>query len=240
MAVTLDTTLAGPTANSYASLDEAASYFEADAVLSTTWAGLSDAERMNLLISATRAIDRQRWRGGRLAKFRLASYGLTQALAFPRDYHPFRVGQAASGSTTSLTDAGLAENIAWLDDYFAGGSVLMTSGANQGLIRAVTAFASATGQLTLSAFPGAISSGDGYCLIWPLGPELAQACLEQAGHIQTAGAEGLNDLAARGVSSASLDGLSLSFDGRPVGEICARAMSLLRDHRARGPKMERS
>ncbi|MBW1713918.1 MAG: hypothetical protein JRJ59_12310 [Deltaproteobacteria bacterium] len=239
MSLSLETTVCSAEANSYTDLDTAAAYFEADPNLAQVWAGLEDEERMRLLIGASRAINRVRWKSSPLAQAAFKDFGLSQALAFPRAYHPYRYGLAGSGSATTLTDSSLADQPAWPDDLFNGGAVLMTSGQNQGLIRAVTEFTSATGQLTLTAFPQAVAAGDAYFLIWPLEEVVVMACLEQAGHLISAGPDGLADLGARGVSSASVDGLSLSFDGRPVTELCARARTLLKSHWPRGVKLER-
>lgn len=240
MALSLDATVCGPEANTYADLDTATVYFEADATLGPVWSELAEVERQRLLASAARIIDLVDWAGRPLNAVAFSGYGLEQARAFPRTGHTYRTGQAASGSTTTLADPGLADQPQWPDSFFNEGSALSLSGSNRGLIRSVSAFDSAAGTLTVVAFPNAVAAGDGYALIWPLADKIVQACLEQAGHLYQAGAEGLNDLASRGVSSASVDGLSLSFDGRPVPELCHRARALLVGYRASGPLLERS
>ncbi len=239
MSLSLDTTVCGPTANSYADLSAAGSYFEGDRDLGQVWSGLDQDEQIRLLITAARTIDRGRWQGEPLSQARFKGYGLRQALAFPRHEHPHRFGQASGGGAEVLNDAALADKAAWPDDFFSGGAVLVISGPNQGLVRRVTGFSAAAGVLSVEAFPQAVEAGTSYFLIWPLDLRIVRACLEQAGHVHLAGAEGLSDLAARGLKSASVDGLSLSFDGRPTGELCFKARNLLRSFEAPGPRMER-
>jgi len=76
MALSLDTTVAGSAANSYASLAEAAAYFEAVPSFAATWAELTEEQQAAWLIEAARAVDRHDFLGQR--------YEQDQALAFPR------------------------------------------------------------------------------------------------------------------------------------------------------------
>lgn len=71
----LDATVGGPTANSYATRDEAVAYF-ADRLYASAWTALSDEEKDASLIMATRLIDR-------LVCFLGESASTTQALRFP-------------------------------------------------------------------------------------------------------------------------------------------------------------
>jgi hypothetical protein len=239
MALTLDATVCSPTANSYCDLAGATAYFEADPTLNQTWSGLDQADQERLLVAATRSIDRATWQDRPLTEGNLGGLGLRQALAFPRGGHPLRFGRAAAGDAVTLSDPDLAGRRTWPDDYFQGGAAFFTGGANQGLIRAVTAFTAAQGRLTLAALPQAVVQGDEYVLLWPLEMSVRLACLEQAGWLARSGGEELAELANRGLASATVDGLSLTFKGRAGLELCARGRRLLSRHLPSGPKMER-
>lgn len=70
-------------------------------------------------------------------------------------------GTADAGSTAStMVDAARTEAAT---DYWRGQALIMTSGANNGLARLITAFNAATDTITVSpAFPSAIGTGDTY------------------------------------------------------------------------------
>ncbi len=240
MSVSLNTTVCSGTANSYADLTAAEDYFGGDHALASIWTGLSDDEKGRLLISASRVIDRNQWRGMALTSLFESSLALTQALAFPRNDQEYRSGYADSGSLTTLVDSTLADHDYWPDDYFQEGSVLLASGSNRGLIREIEGFISATGSLTLAAFPEAPAPGDKYFLIWPLEKRIVRACLEQAAHLYQAGSPSLADMGTAGVTAVSVDGLSLKFAGKAGSELCARARSLLSGYRVSGPRLGRS
>ncbi len=239
MAIIVDTTVGSRSADSYADLAVANEYLARDHSLADTWAGLTDDQKSRLLISASRSMDRYRWQGEVLTNGPEPSLGMRQALAFPRAGHEYRFGKASSGSLTSLADSSLAGQAFWPDGFFRGGSVHMVSGRNQGLIRKITGFASAAGNLTLAAFPQGNDQGDRYLLIWPLDRKIVEACLEQAAHLHQAGSSGLADMSSVGVSAASVDGLSLKFEGRGGAELCARARALLAEYRPSGPRLGR-
>lgn len=74
MASTLVTTIGSASANSYVTLDEAASYF-ADRVGGESWADVGDVQARALL-TACKRLDRLNWLGSRVTT--------TQALAWPR------------------------------------------------------------------------------------------------------------------------------------------------------------
>lgn len=80
MPLTLDTTIGGTSANSYASLAEAAAYFAAIPSFAATWVGWSEQAKIARLIEAARAIDRLPILGEKVQPVGSA----TQALAFPR------------------------------------------------------------------------------------------------------------------------------------------------------------
>lgn len=72
----------------------------------------------------------------------------------------FVQGTATGGSTTTLIDT---NTLQYVDSYWNEQSVLFTSGTNNGLVRKVSAFTSATSQATLySAVTAAVVSGDTY------------------------------------------------------------------------------
>ena len=157
MSISLNPTVCSGEANSYADLTASEEYFGGDHSLASTWASLTDDEKKRLLISASRTIDRGRWKGEALTSLFESSLGLAQNLAFPRNGHEYRFGCADSGSQTVLTDDALADHDFWPDGCFAAGSVFLVGGGNRGLIREVEGFASATGSLTLAAFPEVIA-----------------------------------------------------------------------------------
>lgn len=74
--MTVIVTPGGSTSNSYATRDEATSYF-LSTFFNTTWANFSNGVKDNWLIESTRVIDRFRFKGHRWQ-------GQDQALAFPR------------------------------------------------------------------------------------------------------------------------------------------------------------
>lgn len=239
MPINVDTTVASQSSNSYADLTASNEYFGRDHSLAEIWAELTDDEKSRLLISASRTIDRNRWRGEILTTLFEPSIGLRQALAFPRKGQEYRFGTALSGSPTSLVDHTLAGRACWPNGYFEGGSVFLVSGQNQGLIRGIEGFSSATGNLIPAAFPLGIEPGDQYLLIWPLDKKIVEACLEQAAHLHKAGSSGLADMSSAGVNAASMDGLSLRFEGGGGSELCAGTRALLAEYRTSGPRLGR-
>lgn len=239
MAITIETTVCAESANSYADLTGAGEYFTGDPDFHSVWSDLDDEERSRLLIAATRCIDRARWKDQPLTVLFQPTLGLDQALAFPRQGQEYRFGKADSGSLTGLVDGTLAGRAFWPDDCFGGGSVFAVSGDNKGLIRSVEGFDSATGTLTLAAFPQALTGGDQYLLIWPLERKIVSACLEQAAHLHLAGASGLAAMSASGLNTASIDGLSLTLEKGTGAELCHRARTMLADYRLSGPRLGR-
>lgn len=76
MTLTLDATACGTSANSYATLAEATTYFEPVAFTSV-WGALTEQQQIAKMLAAARAIDR--------LNIKYAKYASTQALEFPRD-----------------------------------------------------------------------------------------------------------------------------------------------------------
>jgi len=70
-------------------------------------------------------------------------------------------GAATAGSTTQLTHSGNS----WGSNTWSGHYLMMTSGANNGMARPITAKTSTT--LTTAPFPNAIASGDNYLIAPP-------------------------------------------------------------------------
>lgn len=83
MAATIDATIAGANANSYVTLAEATSFFE-EAALSTAWDAASTDEKNRALISATRRLDQQDFRGAPVNPLTGTAESGTQALQWPR------------------------------------------------------------------------------------------------------------------------------------------------------------
>lgn len=79
MAITLDATVGGASANTYVTQANATTYFEGHAFAST-WTAATSANQDIALAHATRILDRVKWAGTKAAS--------TQALAFPREYCP--------------------------------------------------------------------------------------------------------------------------------------------------------
>jgi hypothetical protein len=71
----------------------------------------------------------------------------------------FIQGTATGGSTTTVIDV---NNLLYVDAYWNEQYILFTSGANNGLTRKVSAFTSASSQVTLYSAVTAVASGDTY------------------------------------------------------------------------------
>jgi hypothetical protein len=82
MAVTLDTTVAGPSANSYVSQEDADDYYAADPIFDSVWGALNSDTKNQWLISAGRALDRFQFIGSKYKDFDASDY---QSMQFPRD-----------------------------------------------------------------------------------------------------------------------------------------------------------
>ena len=239
MVLSLDTTICSPTANSYADLTTAESYFEADSESGGSWAALSQDDRMKLLITASRFIDRPVWIGERLSAARFGAYGLRQALAFPRSNHEYLAGSVTDGDVNVMIDPGLADQASWPDRFFVGGSVLAAGGPNRGTVRRIVGFNSDIGELTVEAFEQPMVAGDGYWLIYPLNEEIVLACLDQAAFLHNGGADGLTELAALGLTGATVDGLSLKLVTGSGPDMSPKAWRRLHSYRASGPGLRR-
>lgn len=82
MAITIDVTPAGINANSYNTLAEADTYFEADLEFDALWSALTNDQKKARLVTSTRGIDRYPFVS---RKFRDFSFDQNeQALEFPR------------------------------------------------------------------------------------------------------------------------------------------------------------
>jgi hypothetical protein len=77
MTITIDATVSGTSSNSYSTIAELNSYFEADPFFNSTWSGLGEEIKKQWAVTATRAIDRMSFLGTR--------YDDDQQLEFPRD-----------------------------------------------------------------------------------------------------------------------------------------------------------
>jgi hypothetical protein len=80
MAVTIDATVGGASANSFALLAAASAYAEGKFPAPTTWTAASDDDKNRALVSATRWLSSLEWVG--------AQVDTTQALAWPRQEAP--------------------------------------------------------------------------------------------------------------------------------------------------------
>lgn len=76
MAITIDTTVSGTSANSYASMVEADAYFEANVAFFPVWAAMTENEKSARLVRAAQAINRMSFTGSK--------YYWQQAMEFPR------------------------------------------------------------------------------------------------------------------------------------------------------------
>lgn len=88
MAVTIDDTVSGASANSYVTLDYADSYFEPNSHWFTIWDALSDNEKSALLVRAAQSLDSM--------NFLECKYDVDQSMEFPRNENglPDRVKKA--------------------------------------------------------------------------------------------------------------------------------------------------
>lgn len=78
MALTIDATVGGASANSYLTIADADAIMEARYHTSTIWSTLTDAIKTQLLVSATFILDGLKWEGYKASE--------TQALRWPRTY----------------------------------------------------------------------------------------------------------------------------------------------------------
>ncbi len=78
-------------------------------------------------------------------------------------------GEADSGSTTTIVDAGLKR---YEDDYFTGGLAYSVA---KDEVREITDFVSSTGTITSTAFSSAVSAGEQYVLTRPYTREINRA-----------------------------------------------------------------
>lgn len=76
--MSIEATPGGAEANSYLTLAQAEAYFQESYDFASLWSGLSDQDKEQLLVSATRALDRLRFKGRRFDSL------TPQALKFPR------------------------------------------------------------------------------------------------------------------------------------------------------------
>lgn len=83
MAATIDETVGGENANSYVTLAEADAFFEEQA-LSTAWDAAADDDKNRALISATRRLDQEDFRGVPVNSLTGKASSDTQALQWPR------------------------------------------------------------------------------------------------------------------------------------------------------------
>ncbi|MCE5229012.1 hypothetical protein LLG95_05385 [bacterium] len=77
MAITIDTTVSGANANSYASIAEADAYFEANVPFFPIWSAMTEAEKSARLVRAAQAIDRMTFTGDKAID--------GQSMEFPRN-----------------------------------------------------------------------------------------------------------------------------------------------------------
>ncbi len=80
MALTLNATVGGATANSYLTVSAADSYFDGRA-FADAWTAATTAQKEQALVHATMLLDRERWAGAKGVDYTTA---LTQSLAWPR------------------------------------------------------------------------------------------------------------------------------------------------------------
>lgn len=95
----------------------------------------------------------------------------------------FLSGVATGGSTTTIIDT---NNLTHADDYWAEAQVLMTSGTNDGLIRRVQTFTSASATLTLySALTASVAAAATFELYRRFGPTDCDLALNRAINVST-------------------------------------------------------
>lgn len=216
----LEITLGSPTADSYVTVSEADSRFVCEHAFQEEleWGTLATSLRESVLVSATRSIDALRLRGTRFFAYagalaRDSGLGQEQALAFPRNDHPYLSGQAGPDSTAEiLKDSALARPMVYPDQFFAGGSVQIVEGTNRFELRGVTAYNAEAGSLTLNpAFPQPLDAGSRYRLLYPLPVSVKLAQIAQARAIVDQSIRTLR-LQGYGVKELRVKDLSMKFE----------------------------
>lgn len=93
MAITIDTTVSGTNANSYATIVEADAYFEANIAFFPIWSAMAESEKSARLVRAAQAINRMSFLGSK--------YYWQQAMEFPRyvDRHVLQRNGVISGAS---------------------------------------------------------------------------------------------------------------------------------------------
>lgn len=173
----LEITLGSPITNSYVTVTEADRHFACEHAFQEEleWGTLATSSRESVLVAATRSLDALRLRGTRFFAeasrlMRATGLGQEQALAFPRNDHPYLSGRAESGSTVNtLVDAALARPTVYPDRFFAGGSVQIVEGTNRFELRGIADYDADAGSITLNqAFPQALDASSRYHLLYPI------------------------------------------------------------------------
>jgi hypothetical protein len=186
MSVEIIATPGAPDANSYVTAAEATAFFAKQYGFGTWASALDDDQRAQLLIMATEDIDGEKFVGNKMFP-RYSELGQEQALKFPRrstqvrqKRHEFISVTLSSASTdTSLISSDLINHSYYPDDFWNGGSVLVTSGDYQFEIRRITDFVRATGTLTTEAFSGSLGSVSAW-VVGPIPKEIKECTFWQA------------------------------------------------------------
>jgi len=176
--VTLTAYVAGPSSNSYVTLEEANDYIRNKRGHDNVWDTLSDEGKKRILIEATREIDIFNFNGER--------YYEMQALSFPRDDHEVEDGNCSVCTTTSFRDAELYDTTygkKW-DNYWKYGSVHITSGTPVNEIRNISLSNNTNGSITVdTAFSSSPTTNSEYIVFAPIDDNVKNAQCEQVLYI---------------------------------------------------------
>lgn len=176
--VTLTTYVAGPSSNSYVTLEEANDYIRNKRGHNNVWDTLSEEGKKRVLIEATREID--------IFNFTGEKYYEMQALSFPRDDHEVEDGNCSMCTVTTFRDTELYSTTygkKW-DNYWKHGSVHITSGTPVNEIRNISLSDNANGSITVdTAFSNSPTTDSEYIVFAPIDNNVKNAQCEQVLYI---------------------------------------------------------
>ena len=236
---------------SYVSVDDATNYMNTR-YGAGDWMTLHEAYgeqaeliiREWLLVTASRVLDTLPLRYGRFFSLE-RGFLRPQGLKMPWAAHPYLYLRASGGQTDAVVASELADPDRYLDDLFAGGSVIVARGTGRGQSASVTAYDATTGTLSLDpALSIAVDETTEFYLLYPPDTAIVHATIEQAYHLLLASPpdmatelDAADSIVETGISAYSISGLSVTID-RTAGaarslQVCRASRALMRPYLAR-------